>query len=284
MGKFKHRKRKEYETDLDYYYNTQGNVKAMIQVCYKAHRKNDEIIKGDIEVNNTYDDRNFKVRFDEKWSEVFFHAFGKNNSYVINHYNDIGLIIESDTSYYKGHFQKAKYYYNEQNKSSLIEYYDIDNQLTQKHTLTYDEFGREIGEFNSNIINGEEKKVQTSKRAYDERGNQILVEQYDYNGVLRYRTNWFFDENNNKIEDRSEYFEENMKSSSRITRYQYNSYGHCIQSTYYSLDEQYLDTHYYNYKYDEQGNLIIEKNTFEDEDAAETEEIENDERGLFKTS
>ena len=279
MGKFKHRKRKEYETDLDYYYNTQGNVKAMIQVCYKAHRKNDEIIKGDIEVNNTHDDRNFKVRFDEKWSEVFFHAFGKNNSYVINHYNDIGLIIESDTSYYKGHFQKAKYYYNEQNKSSLIEYYDIDNQLTQKHTLTYDEFGREIGEFNSNIINGEEKKVQTSKRAYDERGNQILVEQYDYNGVLRYRTNWFFDENNNKIEDRSEYFEENMKSSSRITRYQYNSYGHCIQSTYYSLDEQYLDTHYYNYKYDEQGNLIIEKNTFEDEDAAETEEIENDERG-----
>jgi hypothetical protein len=278
MAKFKYRKRKENETDKEYYYGMQSNVMQMMQVCYKAHRKAGDIIKGGIEVTSVNDDSNYKVAFNEKGTEIFSHSFSK-NSYDISWYNEKGLITKKISSLYKGHYQKSEYNYDEQGKILSSIYYTEDDQITQKLTWTYDEFGREIGQFEAKIINDEEHTNQTLKRGYDERGNQILVEQYKPDGSIDYISTMVFDEYNNEIEYRSEYFSELMQKNSRIVRKKYDIHNHCIQSSNYTLDEELIDTNNYEYKYDEQGNIIPNLPFDKDDDPIETEEVENDERG-----
>ena len=86
---------------------------------------------------------------------------------------------------------------------------------------------------------------------YNEKGNKIEKNHYEFDGRLDYKVTYKYDENGNKIE-KNDYDSDGSLDSK--TTYKYDEKGNIIEINNYNSDGSLYSKH--TYKYDEKGNII----------------------------
>ncbi len=266
-------------TDLEHLGVT-GNVKQVMQVCYKAHYQAGSIIKGEIEMDAPLRSPN-----------------------ILETFNESGYHTEQVS--YRPHGNE-KHIYDDNRHSLKTIYFEDKDTITRITTSTYDDKGnylesitaqadgtelwRRTSAYNDNnkrisehTYNGSDQTLREySLFSYTEKGDMLSHIQYDADGVIKYTYERKYDDNGYLIEDITEWSDPTMAKQSKRSVRKNNEHGDCIEHTVYNMDGTLRDVYTYSYQYDSEGKKIVaEREDFElyPKAPGETETFEYDDRG-----
>ncbi len=204
----------EVKNDLEKQ-NLNGRVKSITENSYRAVEKFGEIVKGEKLVDKIFNKENRLTTFNEKGYETeslvgFWPAkfkYNENNQKIEENwydsdtkifykYNDKGFIVESNNYYKKGLVQKVKIVCDEEGNEIERNSYDTNGKLDYKQKNTFKD-GKLI---ETKEYDGDGTLSSSTKRKYDENGNETENIIYDSYGEVSLKSTCKYDENNQIIE------------------------------------------------------------------------------------
>jgi len=283
----------------------QGPIKQVMQVCYRGHRKDGEVVAGKVEISS-HPQKNFIDTYTKEGTRTARQEFSK-NFITTDTYNKEGLKdgshqLRADGSLY----QDTKITYDKDGK--LLEYLttNAEGEMQSKHVHSYNEEGKKVEDIL--YLKSEDNIRSRSVWNYNDDGNLLSHYKYDAEGAVQYQTINTFDERGLLIEAVSEYTDDAMNAYNSRTTHAYNEQGDMVETIGYlhdgSVKYSYTSSHQYNNKgqcietinynkdgspgkpiaheYDKAGKRLPHKHPPYDPHAlaeGETEKVEEDKQG-----
>jgi hypothetical protein len=295
-----------------------GPVRQVKQICYKAHRRSNSIVKGKVEVSV---DRNYSIFYNEKGNKTEEQFFGTGGWSTKKIYNKQGLPVEESSCHLNGDLMNktTKKYDALGHLLENIQYDNIGN-ITMKILAKYDDYPslKNAAEpFRPENIAGQGNKIEecvynaggllTCKQTwlyddkghlhemctydandltikcewhYDDKDNMTEVTQYNA-GVLTSRTTneYKYDKQGNKLGYIAHFYHISGTSTTKSV-FRCNERGDIIEAKHYDAEGNLTGSHSFTPEYDEQGYKINPYEEMPEEKLeSETEECENDSHG-----
>ncbi len=255
-----------------------GDVKQVMQICYKAHQKAGVLFQGKLNTSS-YNDNNFIITFN-KDGNIIHEISYSDDKREIKIRNDKRQLIESIDENLKHPDWGSKTIYKHDKDDNHIETisYNHDGSVNYRTSKTYNKDGKSLEDISYNSDDTiKERHVYT----YDKNGNYSSLIYYNGDESIKSSVDYKCDEHGNIIEQKSKNFEKGGEKYDSWHTNKYNKQGKCIEQVDFNMDgtEKKKST----YKYDSEGNFIRDK-VFEKYDpfkkaAGETEETEFDKEG-----
>ena len=255
-----------------------GPVKQLMLCTYRPEVLRGQLGKGPIEVERSpIDHLNCIITYNEAGNKVADVQFAQDRVDRAT-YNDQGKLLTKEEIKEGRRTQFNENFYDEQGNHTGSRSVDGEGNLRFRIETTFNEQNLRTEHLMYQRSNEEvhERQVFT----YDDGGNMLTMIVYDANGDMKRETINTYDAYGNRIESRSEHFD-NMASLNRMEQSTYNEHNHCIQRLVYDLDGNLKETYNYSPQYDLEGNRTDLPTTpfWEEPVEGQTHEVKLDERG-----
>lgn len=146
-----------------------------------------EYLDNELECMEQFDENRNRIKYirfkgNKITNNQFFEKQGENRLFIMEDFDDNGVLK----------FKRIFYY--DSNSPFKKEIYNAQNQLTYREWYEYDRNGNIIKQ-----INGLNEKQVTYEYEYNDKNQKTLKKKYNHKGILLKTQKWEFDKNNNKI-------------------------------------------------------------------------------------
>ena len=270
----------EKKTDLQLA-DLSGEVKQVKQKCYKAKKREGEIVQGKIVNEYSFNKNSISTIYDKKGHKIAEQLYGTDGAYT-HIFNHIGLTVNNIHYNTEGAlYQTTTHSYKDDNGNSLeMICTNADGTVYHRTLATYTEQGNRWENFH--WMGDKERLLIREEFLYNEKGLMASHIRYKEDKSIEYKSIHRYNEQGKEVEQINEWTDKAMAANNKRITFVYNDHGDAIETNFYKGNGTLDKTYNSFYEYDDAGKRIMPVHVPYQPPAKSplhTEECENDAQG-----
>ncbi len=246
------------DRELHFY---KGPVKQVMEVLYKAEKKDGQVVGEGLDFGLGYHDSNYICTFNEQGRMIHEITYSKHGKTMTTWNND-GKRLEEARFYGEKLSSVSTYSYDEQGRSTGYVSRNETGEIESYTENFYDELGYEVesthhsrGQLFRRTVTVYEDEMRTAKDGHKYR-NCLCRTEYKGDGTIESVHTRVYDKDGNNTEVKTTYTDEMKQRNNTLYTRKYNKHGDCIQHSTYRPDGSLEETTNFPHKYDKDGKKI----------------------------